>query len=63
MLILTRSNQKRIVIGHTGEIVISVLAIKGNHVRLGFQASEDIPIHREEIFLEKQAEAKQQIKK
>jgi carbon storage regulator len=56
MLVLTRSNQKRVVIGHLGEVVIHVLSIKGNYVRLGFEAPKTIPIHREEIYLQKQEE-------
>jgi carbon storage regulator len=56
MLVLTRSNQKRVVIGHLGEVVIHVLSIKGNYVRLGFEAPKTIPIHREEIYLQRQEE-------
>lgn len=56
MLVLTRSNQKRVVIGHLGEVVIHVLSIQGNYVRLGFEAPKTIPIYREEIYLQRQQE-------
>ena len=47
MLILSRKMGERI---HLGEsIVLTVLALKGNQVRLGIEAPEDVVILREEI--------------
>lgn len=56
MLVLTRSNHNRVVIGHSAEVVIHILSIQGNYVRLGFEAPKTIPIYREEIYLKNQQE-------
>ena len=47
MLILTRRAGESIVIGD--EIYCTVLGIKGNQVRLGFDAAKSVSIHRLEI--------------
>jgi carbon storage regulator len=52
MLILTRRPTERIMIGHDIEIV--VLAVKGQHVRLGIKAPKNVIVDREEIFDKKQ---------
>ncbi|MFP3581804.1 carbon storage regulator CsrA, partial [Arthrobacter sp. SIMBA_036] len=49
MLILTRRNGETLKIGD--EISVSVLGVKGNQVRLGIDAPDDVDVHREEIFL------------
>lgn len=49
MLIMTRRIGEKIIIGDR-EIEFTVLGVKGNQVRLGFEADKDISIHREEIF-------------
>lgn len=48
MLILTRRIGETIVIDD--DIRITILGVKGNQVRMGFNASHDVVIHREEIF-------------
>lgn len=48
MLILTRRPLEAVMIGD--EIVITVLGVKGNHVRLGIKAPKSVPVHREEIY-------------
>ena len=55
MLILSRRIGETIVINNQ-EINIRVIEIRGNQVRLGIQASRDIPVHREEIYEKIQAE-------
>ncbi len=48
MLVLTRRIGERIVIDN--QIVLEVLDVKGNRIRLGIEASPDIPIVREELL-------------
>ena len=48
MLILTRRIGEVIKIGDHTEIV--VLGIKGNQVRLGITAPDEVSIHREEVY-------------
>jgi carbon storage regulator len=47
MLVLTRHRRGQIVIA--GDIVITVLAIEGNKVRLGFDAPKSIRVDRKEV--------------
>jgi carbon storage regulator len=47
MLVLTRCHDESIVIG--GNIVIKVVAIKGDRVRLGVLAPRDVTVHRGEV--------------
>ncbi len=47
MLVLSRKPGQRIFIGN--DISVTVVAVSGNHVRLGFQAPQHMPIRREEI--------------
>ena len=51
MLILTRRPLESVMIG-TGETMatVTVLGVKGNHVRLGIKAPKSVPVHREEIY-------------
>lgn len=48
MLILTRRVQESFRID--GDIVISVLGVKGNQVRVGIEAPADVKIYRDEIY-------------
>ena len=48
MLILTRRNGETLRIGD--DINVTVLDIKGNHVRFGISAPNDVAVHREEIY-------------
>jgi carbon storage regulator len=48
MLILTRGVGETIRIGE--EISVTVLAVKGNQVRIGINAPRDVAVHREEIY-------------
>jgi carbon storage regulator len=54
LLVLTRKSNQSIMIGD--DIEISVLAIMGEKVRIGIQASRDIPVFRKEVYLEIQDE-------
>lgn len=48
MLVLTRKNQERILIGDN--IVVTVVRASDGRVRLGFEAPANIRIHREEVY-------------
>lgn len=48
MLILTRRVAETLVIGN--EITLTVLGVKGNQVRIGIEAPNDVAVHREEIY-------------
>lgn len=47
MLVLTRQVNQSIRIG--GEIIVTVLEVRGDQVRLGIQAPKDILVNREEV--------------
>lgn len=48
MLVLTRRTGDSIVIG--GQIVITVLEVRGDVVRIGVEAPRDIQVHRAEVY-------------
>ena len=54
MLVLTRKVDEKIIIGDT--ITITVVAVRGNTVRLGIDAPRSIPVYREEIYVAIQKE-------
>lgn len=48
MLVLARRPGESIIVGQN--IVVTVIEIKGGHVRIGIDAPRDIQVHREEIY-------------
>ncbi len=48
MLVLSRKKDQSIVINDN--IVVTVVDIRGDKVRLGFDAPKDVPIHRREVY-------------
>ena len=54
MLVLSRKSQESVVIGgsvHCERLLkVTVLAIDGGKVRLGFDVDADIPVHRQEVW-------------
>lgn len=48
MLILTRRPGESVMVGD--DIVVEVLGVKGNQVRIGFTAPDDVAVHREEVY-------------
>ena len=58
MLVLSRKRNEQIVIGDN--IVITVVDIQGDKARLGFEAPNDVAIHRREIYERIQREGARQ---
>lgn len=50
MLVLSRNPGESVVIGE--DIIVTILAVRGNQVRIGFRAPLEMPIRRKEIELE-----------
>lgn len=50
MLVLSRREGQSIMIGN--DIVITVVEIRGEHVRIGIDAPRSITVHREEVAAE-----------
>jgi carbon storage regulator len=54
MLILTRKSQQSVVVGGADRLKytlkVTVLEIRGQSVRLGFEAGADVAIHRWEVW-------------
>ena len=48
MLVLTRKSGEAINVGDT--ITVTVLEVRGNQVRLGIQAPDDVIIHRKKLY-------------
>ena len=48
MLVLSRKPNESIVI--RDDIVIRVIEIRGDKVRLGFDAPKHVPVHRHEVY-------------
>lgn len=56
MLILTRKVGEKLIINDNIEVVI--LGVKGNQVRVGIEAPDNIEIHREEVWQKIQEDKK-----
>lgn len=54
MLVLSRTRGEQIVVG--GSITVTVLEVRGDKVRLGFEGPADVPIHRLEVHQRLQRE-------
>ena len=54
MLVLTRKANQSIMIGD--DIEVSVLAIMGEKVRIGISAPREVPVFRQEVYVEIQEE-------
>ena len=48
MLVLSRHRDESIIIGD--DIVVTIVDIRGDKVRLGINAPQDIPVHRREVY-------------
>lgn len=54
MLILTRRVGETMMVGD--DVSVTVLGVKGNQVRIGVNAPQEVKVHREEIYMRIQAE-------
>ena len=51
MLILSRHKNESIIIGTPpNQIIITVAEIRGDRVRIGINAPQEIPVHRQEVY-------------
>lgn len=54
MLVLTRKSREAVVVGGSRSferlLKVTVLEIKSGKVRLGFEADDDVPVHRLEVW-------------
>ncbi len=48
MLVFSRKKNEQIIID--GDIVITVVEIRGDKVRLGIEAPKEVPVHRREVY-------------
>ncbi len=54
MLVLSRRPGESIVIG--GEVVVTIVEVRGGQVRIGIDAPRSVEVHREEIYRQVVAE-------
>ena len=61
MLVLSRHRDESIMIGD--DVVITIVDIRGDKVRLGIKAPQEIPVHREEVYdaIKRENEGKSQV--
>lgn len=48
MLVLSRKENESIVIGN--DIMVTIVAIRGDKIRVGIEAPKEMPVHRREVF-------------
>ena len=48
MLVLSRHRDESIMIGDN--VVVTIVDIRGDKVRLGIDAPQEIPVHRQEVY-------------
>ena len=62
MLILARKSQEAVVISGTSGfeqlLKVTVLDVRGGTVKLGFEAGDEVPIHRAEVWERIRAESR-----
>jgi carbon storage regulator CsrA len=62
MLILARKSQEAVVVsgssGYEQMLKVTVLEVRGGTVKLGFEAGNEVPIHRAEVWERIRAESR-----
>ena len=62
MLVLSRKTEESVVVGGRKRfepmLKVTVLEINGGSVSLGFEASKDVPVHRQEVWEQIRASAR-----
>ncbi len=48
MLVLSRQRDESIMIGD--DVVVTIVDVRGDKVRLGIDAPQEIPVHRREVY-------------
>lgn len=48
MLVLTRGVNQTICIGN--DVTVTILAMRGNKIRVGIQAPQEVAVHRQEVY-------------
>lgn len=48
MLVLSRQLDESIMIGD--DVVVTIIAIRGDKVRIGIDAPNHVPVHRQEVY-------------
>lgn len=48
MLVLSRKRGERVMIGP--DVVVEIVAIRGDKVRVGIAAPRELPVHRQEVY-------------
>lgn len=48
MLVLSRHKDQRIMIGN--DIILTIVDIRADKVRIGVDAPQNLPVHREEVY-------------
>jgi carbon storage regulator len=61
MLVLSRKVGERVVVPEC-DLAVTIVAIEGNKVRLGFSAPADVEVYREEIWQEIEEEETQRMR-
>jgi carbon storage regulator CsrA len=62
MLVLSRKRQEAVVVSATSGfeqlLKVTVLEVRGGSVKLGFEAADEVPIHRAEVWERIRAETR-----
>ena len=49
MLVISRKKNESLVLGADGEIVVTIVEIRGDKARIGIESPRETPVHRKEV--------------